>query len=178
MQRRGITLTTQVLGQSDEPRPKSTPPAAPRGEAARIVRLRFFAEGAVSGLDDVRPLRPLSRPRDENLTECSLYALLRDRYGLAIARGERRLKRWRRMGARRGCWTSRSASPLLLPRQRRLHRGRGGRSNLGRPATGIPHNRRGRVPQRRTTRRSDRDPRTDRADRSRVDRRLARRDRA
>jgi GntR family transcriptional regulator len=95
MQRRGITLTTQVLRQEVT---EASPEVArrlelPRGEPVHlIVRLRFVNEEPMLISTTYVPYFLCPDLATEDLTECSLYALLRDRYGLAIARGERRLE--------------------------------------------------------------------------------------
>ncbi len=95
MQRRGITLTTQVLRQEVT---EASPEIARRlrlrrGEPVHlIVRLRFVDEEPMLISTTYVPYSLCPDLATENLTECSLYALLRDRYGLAISRGERRLE--------------------------------------------------------------------------------------
>jgi len=95
MQRRGITLTTQVLRQEVT---ESSSEVARRLQLRRgepvhlIVRLRFVDEEPMLISTTYVPYALCPDLATEDLTECSLYALLRDRYGLAIARGERRLE--------------------------------------------------------------------------------------
>jgi GntR family transcriptional regulator len=95
MQRRGITLTTQVLRQEVT---EASPEVARRLRLRRgqpvhlIVRLRFVDHEPMLVSTTYVPYGLCPDLATEDLTECSLYALLRDRYGLAIARGERRLE--------------------------------------------------------------------------------------
>jgi len=95
MQRRGMTLTTQVLRQEVA---EASPEVARRlklrrGEAVHlIVRLRFVDQEPMLISTTYIPYGLCPDLATDDLTECSLYALLRDRYGLAIARGERRLE--------------------------------------------------------------------------------------
>lgn len=95
MQRRGITLTTQVLRQEVE---EASAEVARRLQLRRgehvhvIVRLRFLDDEPMLISTTYVPYALCPDLATEDLTECSLYALLRDRYGLAIARGERRLE--------------------------------------------------------------------------------------
>jgi GntR family transcriptional regulator len=64
-----------------------------RGEQVHlIVRLRFVDDEPMLISTTYVPFALCPDLASEDLTECSLYALLRDRYGLAIARGERRLE--------------------------------------------------------------------------------------
>lgn len=95
MQRRGITLTTQVLRQDVT---EASPEVAQRlrlrrGELVHlIVRRRFVGQEPILVSTTYVPHALCPDLDTQNLEECSLYALLRDRYGLAIARGERRLE--------------------------------------------------------------------------------------
>jgi DNA-binding GntR family transcriptional regulator len=95
MERRGITLSTQVLRQEVI---EATAEVARRlhrraGEAVHvIVRVRRVEQEPILVSTTYIPhslCPPLAR---EDLANCSLYALLRDKYQLTIARGERRLE--------------------------------------------------------------------------------------
>ena len=95
MQRRGITLTTQVLRQEVEEASLEVARRLQlrRGEQVHvIVRLRFVDGDPMLISTTYVPYALCPDLATEDLAECSLYALLRDRYGLAIARGERRLE--------------------------------------------------------------------------------------
>jgi DNA-binding GntR family transcriptional regulator len=117
MQRRGITLTTQVLRQEVE---EASPEVARRLELRRgepvhlIVRLRFVDEEPMLISTTYVPYSLCPDLTKEDLTECSLYALLRDRYGLAIARGERRLEAVAADGREARLLDIALGSPLLL----------------------------------------------------------------
>lgn len=93
--RRGIHLATQVLRQEVVPAPPEVAArlGVPAGEPTHvIVRLRS-ADGetmVVSTTYIPRHLCPTLT--EDDLTSRSLYHLLRDRYGLALVRGVRRLE--------------------------------------------------------------------------------------
>ena len=117
MQRRGITLTTQVLRQ--EVAEASSEVARRlqlrRGEPVHlIVRLRFVDEEPILVSTTYIPYAFCPDLATEELTECSLYALLRDRYGLAIARGDRRLEAVAADGREARLLDVALGSPLLL----------------------------------------------------------------
>ena len=116
MQRRGITLTTQVLRQEvTEPSPESTPPAAsPRRRRALHRPAPLCRRRADSGLVDDRPVRPVSRPCDGESHGVLVVRASRDRYGLAIARGERRLESVAAGGPDARLLDVALGSPLLL----------------------------------------------------------------
>jgi GntR family transcriptional regulator len=117
MQRRGITLTTQVLRQEvTEPSPEVARRLQLRpGEAVHcIVRLRFVDEEPILVSTTYVPYALCPNLATENLTEWSLYAVLRDRYGLAIARGERRLEAVAADGREARLLDVALGSPLLL----------------------------------------------------------------
>ena len=117
MQRRGITLTTQVLRQEvTEPSPEvARRLQLRRGDAVHfIVRLRFVDDEPILVSSTYVPYALCPDLATENLTECSLYALLRDRYGLAIARGERRLESVAAGGPDARLLDVALGSPLLL----------------------------------------------------------------
>ena len=180
MQRRGITLTTQVLRQEvTEPSPKSH--AACSSAAADavhfIVRLRFVDDEPILVSSTYVPYALCPDLATENLTECSLYALLRDRYGLAIARGERRLESVAAGGPDARLLDVALGSPLLLldsvaytaggrPFEHSVALQRGDRTTVEVEFFETPDDSGGRTEARAT----------ERADRCGVDRRLARGD--
>lgn len=95
MARRGMTLTTQVLRQEVVP---ASPEVARRlrlkvGDAVHvIVRLRFVEDDPILVSTTYVPHALCPDLEREDLERCSLYQLLRDRYDLGIAHGERRLE--------------------------------------------------------------------------------------
>jgi GntR family transcriptional regulator len=95
MARKGMTLTTQVLRQEVVP---ASPEVARRlrlrtGEPVHlIVRLRFVDRDPILVSTTYVPHGLCPELEREDLETCSLYQLLRDRYELRIAHGERRLE--------------------------------------------------------------------------------------
>jgi len=117
MQRRGMSLTTQVLRQEVV---EASPEVAGRLRLRRgalvhvIVRLRFVDDEPILVSTTYVPHALCPDLAKEDLAECSLYALLRDRYGLAIARGERRLEAVAADGREARLLDVALGSPLLL----------------------------------------------------------------
>jgi GntR family transcriptional regulator len=95
MERRGITLSTEVLRQEVV---EATAEVARRlrrraREAVHvIVRVRRVEQEPILVSTTFVPHSLCPELAHEDLAKCSLYGLLRDKYGLTIARGERRLE--------------------------------------------------------------------------------------
>jgi GntR family transcriptional regulator len=95
LERRRITLTTKVLRQEivDPPSEVARRLRLRNGEKAHLlVRLRFVQDDPIVVSTTYIPQSLCTGLADDDLTQGSLYRLLRDRYGLAIHRGERRLE--------------------------------------------------------------------------------------
>jgi len=95
MERRGITLSTRVLRQEvvEAPVEVARRLRLRSGEAVHmIVRLRSVAEEAILVSTTYIPYSLCPDLSEQELGHVSLYRLLRERYGLEIARGERRLE--------------------------------------------------------------------------------------
>ncbi|MDQ6920166.1 MAG: GntR family transcriptional regulator [Candidatus Dormibacteraeota bacterium] len=117
MARRGLHVTTEVLRR--EVVPASIEVAGrlriTRGEPVNVlVRLRSVDQEKVVVSTTYLPAASCRDLVDHDLSQGSLYQLLRDRYGLVIARGERRLE-----AVAAGPWEARLlevalGSPLLL----------------------------------------------------------------
>ena len=160
MQRRGITLTTQVLRQEvTEPSPEvARRLQLRRGEAVHcIVRLRFVEEEPILVSTTYVPLRPLSRPRDGE----SHGVLVVRAPARPLRAGDHARRAPTRSGGggratRRGCWTSRSAAHCSCSTASPTSR-TGGRSSTRSPCNGeTAQPSRSSSSKRRTTRRSDR----------------------
>jgi GntR family transcriptional regulator len=95
MERRGITLSTEVLRQEVI---EATTEVARRlrrraGESVHvIVRVRRVEQEPILVSTTYIPHSLCPQLAHEDLASCSLYGLLRDKYRLTIARGERRLE--------------------------------------------------------------------------------------
>jgi GntR family transcriptional regulator len=117
MQRRGMSLTTRVLRQEvAEASPEVARRLQLRGSdlVHVIVRLRFVNEEPILVSTTYVPQALCPDLATEDLAECSLYAVLRDQYGLAIARGERRLEAVAADGREARLLDVALGSPLLL----------------------------------------------------------------
>jgi GntR family transcriptional regulator len=95
MARRGITLTTQVLRQevTEASREVARRLDLRVGESVHlIVRLRFVEREPILLSTTYVPYSLCPDLTSQDLSRHSLYRLLRERYSLAISRGERRLE--------------------------------------------------------------------------------------
>jgi len=116
MERRGLVLTTTVLRQEIIPAPRDVANqlAIPSGEDVHvIVRVRSVANEKILVSTTYIPAVLCPDLIHDDLTAGSLYRLLRTRYGLKIAHGERSLE-----AVAAGPWEARLldialASPLL-----------------------------------------------------------------
>ncbi len=117
MERRGLRLTTRVLRQEVIPAPAAVAARLeiPAGTPTHVLdRVRAVDDAKLLVSTTYIPEALCPGLIDEDLSSESLYRLLRERYGLTIARGERRIEA---VGA--GQWEARHldlalGSPLLL----------------------------------------------------------------
>jgi GntR family transcriptional regulator len=178
LERRGITVTTRVLRQEivDPPSEVARRLHLRKGEKAHfLVRLRFVQGEPIILSTTYIPELLCPGLAGEDLTQGSLYRLLKDHYGLVIHRGDRRLEAVAAGPQEARLLEIALASPLLLmdsvaylangqPFEQSVALQRGDRASAqveflaaaDDPAPGPP---RGVAPQSRATRKGGRSPR-------------------
>lgn len=89
---RGLTIRTQILEQAVIPASKIVAPELQLvvgNPVVKLVRLRFVEDEPLLISTTFLPYRLVPGLENENLTDASLYAVLREKYGIRIGRGTR-----------------------------------------------------------------------------------------
>jgi GntR family transcriptional regulator len=92
MASRGITIRTQVLEQAVIPASKLVAPELQLvvgSPVIKLVRLRFVGDEPLLVSTTFLPYRSFPRLENEDLTNASLYAVLREKYGVRLGHGTR-----------------------------------------------------------------------------------------